>query len=91
MTDAIKIRVAVCGALGRMGSATCVAVKADVELELAAAIDTGFAGGAGALLGVGRDYADLEQALEEVDVDVVVDFTVPASVSSMRRMNLPPV
>jgi 4-hydroxy-tetrahydrodipicolinate reductase len=82
MTDAANIRVAVCGALGRMGSATCVAVKADDELELVAAVDTGFAGGAGALLGVGRDYADLDQALDEVNVDVVVDFTIPASVKA---------
>jgi 4-hydroxy-tetrahydrodipicolinate reductase len=75
-----KIRVAVCGALGRMGGTTCAAVKADEQLELVAAIDTGFAGDGGSPFGPGKDYADLELALDEVDPDVVVDFTVPDSV-----------
>jgi 4-hydroxy-tetrahydrodipicolinate reductase len=79
MTDA-RIRVAVCGALGRMGSATCNAVWADGDLDLAAAVDTGFDAGAPALLGVGKDFPDLQTALDEAEVDVVVDFTVPASV-----------
>ena len=86
MTASPSIKVAVCGALGRMGSATCGAVMADDQLELAAAIDTGFAGGAGAGLGTvagaGKDFTDLVTALDEVDVDVVVDFTVPASVKA---------
>jgi 4-hydroxy-tetrahydrodipicolinate reductase len=74
------IRVAVCGALGRMGSATCAAVQADEQLELVAAVDTGFATGAGCLLGPGKDFADLEAALGGMSVNVVVDFTVPSSV-----------
>jgi 4-hydroxy-tetrahydrodipicolinate reductase len=77
--DAI-IRVAVCGALGRMGRTTCEAVAADYQLELAAAVDTGFDGGAAPLLGSGKDFADLATALRDANVDVVVDFTVPASV-----------
>jgi 4-hydroxy-tetrahydrodipicolinate reductase len=77
-----KIRVAVCGALGRMGSTTCIAVRADAELELVAAVDTGFTADAPALLGVGKDFPDLQTALDEVAVDVVVDFTVPASVKA---------
>ncbi|MBC7292794.1 MAG: 4-hydroxy-tetrahydrodipicolinate reductase [Thermoleophilia bacterium] len=39
------IRVAVAGALGRMGRTTCEAVSADPELVLAAAIDPGFGAG----------------------------------------------
>jgi 4-hydroxy-tetrahydrodipicolinate reductase len=75
-----KIRVAVCGALGRMGSTTCEAVDADEDLELVAAVDTGFDGGASSLLASGKHFSDLDTALRQVDVDVVVDFTVPASV-----------
>jgi 4-hydroxy-tetrahydrodipicolinate reductase len=80
MDDTTKLRVAVCGALGRMGRTTCDAVSADGGLELVAAIDTGFDSGAAVLLGSGKDYADLAAALESAPVDVVVDFTVPASV-----------
>ena len=80
MNEAAKIRVAVCGALGRMGSATCAAVSADEQLELVAAVDTGFGDCGVPLLGVGKDFPDLDTALAEVDVDVVVDFTVPSSV-----------
>jgi 4-hydroxy-tetrahydrodipicolinate reductase len=80
MDEANIIRVAVCGALGRMGRTTCDAVAADYQLVLVAAVDTGFDRGAGSLLGAGKDFADLETALGEVDVDVVVDFTLPASV-----------
>jgi 4-hydroxy-tetrahydrodipicolinate reductase len=80
MNDATKIRVAVCGALGRMGSTTCAAVRADEQLELVAAVDTGFGTGAGSVLGPGKDFCDLDAALDGTDVDVVVDFTVPSSV-----------
>ncbi len=80
MDGGMKIRVAVCGALGRMGRTTCEAVDADQELRLVAAVDTGFAGGAAALLGSEGDFSDLDSALSRLDVDVVVDFTVPASV-----------
>jgi 4-hydroxy-tetrahydrodipicolinate reductase len=75
-----ETRVAVCGALGRMGRVTCDAVTADQELELAVAVDVAFAAGAPPLLGSGKDYAELGSALERTDVDVVVDFTLPASV-----------
>jgi 4-hydroxy-tetrahydrodipicolinate reductase len=63
-----------------MGRTTCEAVAGDEELCLAAAVDTGFAGGPAALLGPEKDFSDLDSALRQVDVDVVVDFTVPASV-----------
>jgi 4-hydroxy-tetrahydrodipicolinate reductase len=74
------IKVAVCGALGRMGSTTCAAIQADPGLELVAAVDTGFAACAEPVLGPGKDFSELEAALTVVDIDVVVDFTVPASV-----------
>jgi 4-hydroxy-tetrahydrodipicolinate reductase len=74
------LRVAVCGALGRMGRTTCEAVSADRELELAAAVDVAFAAGAPPLLGPGKDFVDLGSALDRTGVDVVVDFTLPASV-----------
>jgi 4-hydroxy-tetrahydrodipicolinate reductase len=80
MKDGARIRVAVCGALGRMGSATRAAVGADEQLELVAAVDTGFGTGAGPLLGPDKDFCDLDAALDATDVDVVVDFTVPSSV-----------
>ncbi len=77
-----RIRVAVCGALGRMGTTTINAVRADEALELTAAVDTGFGEGGGPLLGMGGDFARLESALDIVDVDVVVDFTIPDSVKA---------
>jgi 4-hydroxy-tetrahydrodipicolinate reductase len=78
--DEPKIRVAVCGALGRMGRTTCEAVSADQGLELAAAVDTGFDEAGAVLLGAAGDFGDLAVALDSVAVDVVVDFTIPASV-----------
>ncbi len=80
MDEETKIRVAVCGALGRMGRTTCEAVGADDELLVVAAVDTGFGGGAASLLGPEKDFSGLDDALQQIDVDVVVDFTVPASV-----------
>ncbi len=80
MEHSDTIKIAVCGALGRMGRATCAAVEGDPELELAAAVDLGFERGAPPLLGDEADFADLERALAGVQIDVVVDFTVPASV-----------
>jgi 4-hydroxy-tetrahydrodipicolinate reductase len=80
MNEDSAIRVAVCGALGRMGSTTCDAIKADLDLVLAAAIDTGFVTAAVSVLGQDKDFSSLESALRQADIDVVVDFTVPASV-----------
>jgi 4-hydroxy-tetrahydrodipicolinate reductase len=82
MDQSGRIRVAVCGALGRMGRNTCEAIADDQELELVAAVDISFAQGAGPLLGPGRDFAELEAALIETGAAVVVDFTVPASVKA---------
>jgi 4-hydroxy-tetrahydrodipicolinate reductase len=83
------VRVAVSGAMGRMGSTTCAAVAADEQLKLVAAIDpclSGVDGGArtSAIPGLPeqdvRCFASLDAALAEGGIDVVVDFTVPATV-----------
>jgi 4-hydroxy-tetrahydrodipicolinate reductase len=77
----MPIKVAVLGALGRMGSAACVAVAADPELELVAAISPG---------GVGRTIEGIEvtadvTAISVAGAQVAVDFTL---VDASRR-NLP--
>ena len=93
--DAARIKVAVSGALGRMGKATCEAVRQDDELVLAAVVDPGFAdalesGSAGPTGGVER-FVTLDDALATGGIDVVVDFTTPAVVRdnvllSIRRL-----
>jgi 4-hydroxy-tetrahydrodipicolinate reductase len=60
------IRVAVSGASGRMGSATCAAVEGAQDMELVARIDPS--------LGV-----ELAPALSEHHPDVLVDFSIPSS------------
>jgi 4-hydroxy-tetrahydrodipicolinate reductase len=85
------IRVAVSGALGRMGSTTCAAVNADTDLELAAVVDPGFGApewaGEAAGMKIGevspgdiKRYASLDEALVARGIDVIVDFTTPAVV-----------
>lgn len=94
-----RIRVAVSGALGRMGSTTCAAVYADDELELAVAVDPGFARAEwlgdtpidriGEVPAEGiRRYPTLEEALSDGGVDVVVDFTIPAVVLDNIKTSL---
>ena len=89
------LRVAVSGALGRMGSTTCAAVHADDELRLVAVIDPGLGAGAGLARADGSApeasaagaaafegasrFANLEEALHAGGIDVVVDFTVPSA------------
>ena len=58
-----RIRVAVLGAAGRMGSTVVAAVEAAPDLELVAALDAG---------------ADL-QAVVDAGAQVAVDFTVPSA------------
>ncbi len=89
------VRVAVSGALGRMGATTCAAVAADPDLELVALVDPGLAAGSGgepaepvapaatskeSVTGRPRSYADLAEALDAGGIDVVVDFTTPGVV-----------
>ncbi|WP_411342895.1 4-hydroxy-tetrahydrodipicolinate reductase [Paenibacillus sp. WLX1005] len=76
------IKVIVAGAGGRMGKEVVKLVLGDEGLELAAAIGRSNAGqDAGELVGVGHAgialVADLKQALDEVQADVLVDFTTP--------------
>lgn len=84
------IRVAVSGALGRMGSTTCTAVAADPDLHLVAIVDTGMstqafttgpaAADVDAETGELRMFTRLDKALEAGGIDVLVDFTTPAVV-----------
>lgn len=77
------IRVAVAGALGSMGLAVCSAVAADSDLDLVAAVDLRYASPEADLpeLAVGTlRFSELDEALVSVDIDVVVDFTLPATV-----------
>ncbi len=62
------IKVAVCGALGKMGQEVVNAILADNELELAAKIDI--------CTGEGI-YKSIEEAKNAVEIDVLVDFTQP--------------
>lgn len=73
------VRVAVSGALGRMGSTTCAAVAGDPALRLVAVIDSNMQAGP---VGEPRPFADLGAALEAGGIDVVVDFTTPAAVKA---------
>jgi 4-hydroxy-tetrahydrodipicolinate reductase len=63
------IKVAVCGAYGKMGTEICAAVDADDNMELVAKIDI-----------VGDVYKSIEEAKKACDIDVLVDFTQPKSI-----------
>ena len=65
-----KIRVGVAGAAGRMGQTVCAAVEEAPDLELAARADPA----------LGVELADILG-----NVDVVVDFTVPATALENAR------
>jgi 4-hydroxy-tetrahydrodipicolinate reductase len=78
-----KMRVAVAGALGKMGREACAAIEASDDLELIG----GFARTrAGEALGSGRLYDDVTDLYDDAKPDVVVDFTVyPATVDVARE------
>ncbi len=83
--SASSIRVAVVGAVGRMGREVIRAVHEAPGLELVAAIDTQKEGqDAGELAGIGTlnvsIQTDLQFALEWSGAEVLVDFTLPDSV-----------
>lgn len=65
------IKVAVCGACGKMGQEVVKAVNADDALELVAQID---------ICGGHKVYESIEEALKELKIDVLVDFTQPKSI-----------
>lgn len=64
------IKVAVCGALGKMGTEVCNAVETCSETELVAKIDIAGSG----------TYQSIEEAHRVCDIDILVDFTQPASI-----------
>lgn len=65
------IKVAVCGACGRMGQEVVKAVVMNKELDLVAKIDL--------CIGEGI-YKSIQEALKATKIDVLVDFTQPASI-----------
>lgn len=65
------IKVAVCGACGKMGKEVVKAVNEDETLELVAQID--ICGGEGV-------SKSIKEALEKTQIDVLVDFTQPNSI-----------
>ncbi len=84
-TEKVQTRVAVSGARGRMGRMTCSAIRADADLILSAAIDPAYSWEGslreeGDSAGDAQRFADLEEAVAAVELDVVVDFTTPSSV-----------
>ncbi len=64
------IKVAVCGALGKMGREVVEAVNNAPDMELTAQID---------LLGE-NTHKSIEEAKKHTDFDVVIDFTQPKSI-----------
>ena len=64
------IKVAVCGALGKMGKEVCETVQNQNDMELAAKIDI-----------AGNDtYKSIADAVNSVKIDLLIDFTQPKSI-----------
>ncbi len=79
----MSIRVAVLGAVGRMGAQTCRMLNAAEDLTLAAAVSPDHAGEAlDALVGTTSGLEVLTSVEELDDVDVAVDFTTPDAVAA---------
>lgn len=79
------IKVAICGAMGKMGREVVKAVSDDPETELVAAIDKFEEGKDIGILVLGKSNnimisGDLEKTLQNTKPNVVVDFTQPASI-----------
>ncbi len=64
------IKIAVCGALGKMGQEVCQAVTDCSETELVAKID----------IASSEMYHTIEEAHRVEDIDVLIDFTQPKSI-----------
>ena len=64
------IKVAVCGALGKMGREVVNAVEAAEDMELVAKID----------IAADNMYRTIEEAARVEDIDVLIDFTQPKSI-----------
>ncbi len=67
LTD--KIKIAVCGSNGKMGQEVIKAVKSAEDMELTAEIDI-----------VNGQYSSIKEAKDAVSIDVLIDFTQPASI-----------
>ena len=65
------IKVAVCGACGKMGTEVVRVVNEDETLELVAKIDICKCEGV---------FETIEEALKNTQIDVLVDFTQPKSI-----------
>ena len=65
------IRVAVCGSCGKMGQEVVKAVSEDKTLELVAKID---------ICGGNDIFESIKEALKEIKIDVLIDFTQPKSI-----------
>lgn len=81
----MSVKVAVCGALGRMGKEVVKAVVQATDLELVGAVDRGAEQSidVGEAAGLGTIGVEVVQDLERLThplPDVMVDFTEPASV-----------
>ncbi len=75
------IKVAVCGYLGRMGSATCDVVSDAQDLELVCGIDPNSSTSEiDSTHSDIKSYQSVSSALDAEDVDVLVDFTRPDAV-----------
>lgn len=66
-----RIKVAVCGACGKMGQEVVKAVLADENLELVAKID---------ICKGSEIFETIENAINAIKIDVLVDFTQPKSI-----------
>lgn len=78
------ITVAVAGCAGRMGQAVVQAVQSAEDMQLVCGIDPFAQPGCGFPV-----YADIAQALQAEDFDVMVDFTQPDVVAGNIRAALP--
>ncbi|MGN1125357.1 MAG: 4-hydroxy-tetrahydrodipicolinate reductase [Candidatus Gastranaerophilaceae bacterium] len=63
------IKVAVCGANGKMGKEVVNAVSNDTETEIVAKIDI-----------LNGEFETIEQAHKNIEIDILVDFTQPNSI-----------
>jgi len=87
------IRVAVSGACGRMGSEVVRAVSFSDGMEVAAAVDINNIGKDIGELVLGKESgikieADLKNAVQNNNIDIVVDFTDPNSVFNNAKLIL---
>ncbi|MCL2024931.1 MAG: 4-hydroxy-tetrahydrodipicolinate reductase [Coriobacteriia bacterium] len=83
------VKVAVAGALGKMGKEVVRAVEAADGLEMVACIDPGFSDESRCCgKGSCRSFTDLAEALEATSPDVLVDFTRPDVVEANLRTAL---